>query len=159
MRLTTAVAVTAAAFAAAVGCGGTTGPDRGLVVTTAIAPAEFRAGTAVTVSLTVENVGNRTHSIDPRPCPDPFTVTAAAGTVFASPDRVCDLSVVIPQPLGPGERVVLTREWRGDVGGGGPSIGGGVPLAAGEYRLRGRVQTSDDDRVHEGSTVGFRVLP
>ena len=158
MRLTTAVAVTAAAFAA-VGCGGTTDPDRGLVVTTAIAPAEFRAGTAVTVSLAVENVGNRTRSIDPRPCQDPFTVTTAAGTAFASPNRVCDLSVVIPQPLGPGERVVLTREWRGDVGGGGPSIGGGVPLAAGEYRLRGRVQTSDDDRVHEGSTVGFRVLP
>ena len=159
MRLTTAVAVTAAAFAAAVGCGGTTDPDRGLVVTTAIAPAEFRAGAAVTVSLAVENVGNRTRSIDPRPCQDPFTVTTAAGTAFASPNRVCDLSVVIPQPLGPGERAVLTREWRGDVGGGGPSIGNGVPLAAGDYRLRGRVRTTDDDGIHEGSTVAFRVLP
>jgi hypothetical protein len=129
------------------------------VVTTAIAPAEFRAGAAVTVSLTVENVGNRTHSIDPRPCPDPFTVTAAAGTAFASPDRVCDLSVVIPQPLGPGERVVLTREWRGDVGGGGRASAAGCRSPPATTGLRGRVQTSDDDRVHEGSTVAFRVLP
>lgn len=159
MRLTTAVAATAAAFAAASGCGGTTDPDRDLVVTTAITPAEFRAGTEVTVSLTVENAGDRTRSIDPRPCQDPFTVTTAAGTALASPSRVCDLSLVAPRPVAPGERVVLTREWRGDVGGGGPSIGAGVPLAAGDYRLRGYVRTADDDRTHQGSTISFRVLP
>lgn len=152
------LAATAALFAA--GCSdNTTEPDRSLQVTTDVAPAAFRAGTAVTVTLTVENAGRQSRTIVDQPCADPFVVTTSAGAQVPPATRVCDLVVRPPRTVAPGERVVLTREWRGDVAGSAPSLGSGTLLAAGDYRLQGVVQAADDGTVYAGSTVTIRVLP
>ena len=137
-------------------------PGAGIQVTTAVAPTVFRAGERVTVTHTVENRGRR-EALLLSPCEDPFTLTTAYGAAVRMPERICILAVVSPRRLGPGERVALAYEWRGDVYRAGAITGGGAPIAPGEYRLRGHVEVTRRGARHvarvPGSTVELRVLP
>jgi len=164
MRLRHQIAFAAfVALTAACRDGGTE-PRPVLQVTTTVTPAEFRAGTRVTVTRTVENRGSRTARIVDA-CADPFTLTTSAGIVVPTAERVCALiAMARPAPtVAPGERLVLTHEWRGDAHRDGPVNGSGGPLAPGEYRLRGHVEvirggSTTLERL-PGSTVTIRVLP
>lgn len=148
----------ALAALAATGCGDSaTGPADDLTVTAGVAPTTFRAGDSVTITVTVTNAGPRTRSIVAQPCDDPFTVTAADGTVLPAVPRICALALVPPREVAPGGSVTITRDWRGDVG---STAGGslGASIAPGRYTLRGFVHVSDRTAVVTSAPVSIEVL-
>lgn len=144
---------------AATGCGDSaTGPANGLTTTVGVAPVAFRAGDPVTITVTVTNSGARTRSVLADPCEDPFTVTAADGTVLPPAPRICTLLPLPPREVAPGGgSVSITRDWRGDVGS--PSGGSlGASIAPGRYLLRGFVRTADRTTVVTSAPVSIEVL-
>ena len=142
---------------AAAGCGeSATEPDGDLSVATAVAPTTFRPGDLVTVTVTVTNSGSRTRSVLADACEDPFTLTAADGTVLPPAPRVCTLDVKAPREVAPGGSVAITRGWRGDVGSTTGSLG--ATPAPGTYTVRGFARTTDGATVVSNAPVQVQIL-
>jgi hypothetical protein len=155
VRVTSSLLV---AVLAAAGCGdSSTGPEGDLTATAAVVPTTFRPGDAVTVTVTVTNAGARTRSVLADPCDDPFTVTAADGTVLPPAPRVCSLEVRVPREVAPGASVAITRDWRGDIG---TTSGGalGATIGPGTYALRGVVRVADASAVVTSPPVAIQVV-
>lgn len=123
---------------AMVACSKSTAPSRGLETSTNVAPATFRAGDAVNVTVDVTNRSDQPRTIETNPCPDPFVVTNLAGVIVAPSERICS-AVSMPRTLAPGEQYVFTQRWSGDARGPTP-IAAAVILAPGTYSVRSRLE-------------------
>jgi hypothetical protein len=151
----------AAGLALAAGCDdGATDPGRGVVVTTAVSPAEFGAGQPVTVTVTVENRGSAAVDLVGEPCQDPFTVTTGAGVRLPAPSRVCDLAL---RPAGPPSRragaLSSPASGRATWGAGRPCSAPASRCHRGRTGVSGYVAAARGDAVYAGPAVSIRVLP
>ncbi len=159
MRLARRLATSAAFLAAALGpagCDDALGPARDLLVEASAAPARFRAGEQVTVTVTVTNQGGRVRQIDRDQCGELLTVSPAAAAPLVLPPRFCDLIYRAPTELGPGERLAIADTWRGDVYS--PQQGTTAAAPPGEYVVRAAVYAVRDVD-GEGSRVRLAAAP
>ena len=142
------------ALAAAACDDGSTEPADDLRVMMTVAPTSFRAGEAVTVTVTVANTGSVDRKVALQPaCPQPFTVQTPAGADVGTTVEICNLMLVPPRNVPAGGSVAVTALWRG-----GPSFVGGS-LAPGEYVMRGVATALDPARTLRSEPVTVRVVP
>lgn len=145
----------AVALVVAASCRNIVLPQTDLQVSTKLSTAEFRAGDAVEVRVTVTNRGETTHELNVGTCPNPFVVTAQNGTVVGPAVPACTLELRMNN-LAAGQSFTYVAVWRGD----GLSIGDGDnnrPLPAGTYIVRGRVPTKGG--LVDGDAVEVRIIP
>lgn len=117
-------------------CSRLTSPTGRFEVTTEVAPASFRVGEVVAVTVTVTNRTDRAQAIETNGCLPSFEVTTANGTVVGPSQRTCSL-LSLPRILESGEEFVFTQTWSGDAiraGADAPP----VMLTPGAYLVRGR---------------------
>ena len=149
-----------AAFAA---CDVPTAIEQLVRVTISTSADSLRKGGFVRVRVVARNVGLQAIDVQKQPGAycfvAPFTVEDAAGTVVgprSPPNFACDLVGYMPQPLVPGDSVVLESEWpqsdsRGDRGWETAS------LAPGRYYLRGHILGQTGSA--RSSRVALTLLP
>ena len=113
----------------------------GLRVITEVAPATFRQGTEVVITITVINAGVRPRVFQANLCTG-FEVMTPAGQVVGPAGTDCDGSIVA-QRLLPGERMVFTTRWAGE--GPGETMLTTAPLPPGQYFLRTRIGVINGD--------------
>lgn len=94
-------------------CSSATSPTADLGVVTTLSRAEFRAGDAIDVSITVTNHGTASRELNIATCPDPFIVTTEDGTVVGPALRGCTLELRT-RDLRPGESFTYALLWLGD---------------------------------------------
>lgn len=144
----------------AAGCGDpATAPDDvdGLRAVASVQPAEVRVGRPVTITVTVTNAGPRTRRLVSA-CEDEFVLSDSSGAALPAVERICLLIPVLPVEVRPGQQVVLTRAWYGDVGTAPRRNGSGVAAPPGAYQLRAFVRSLGTPP-KDGTVFSVRDLP
>lgn len=91
------------------GCRSSQEPSN-IAVDVSVAPDAFRAGTAVSVNVTVTNLGDRPRRVEHNTCGRSFDVTTIEGVVVGPPNVICT-PISDMRELAPGAQVVFEGGW------------------------------------------------
>jgi hypothetical protein len=117
------------------GCRDSSAPNN-VIVTTVVGARAFRAGTEVSVTVSVTNLDDRAHGFSLHTCGQEFEVTTLTGDLVGPGLRLCN-AITEDGELAPGQQHVFVHRWNGD--GRGPDGSDNILLPPGTYLLRGTV--------------------
>jgi hypothetical protein len=118
-------------------------------------PVEATTGEALALSVTTTNRSKRSLVVNAGTCPQPFEVLDDGQRVVGPEHPIC-LLIARMVTLDPGESMTLSSTWTGLGRAGG--LDDPVPLAAGEYYLRGRVSVRSLGAAHS-ELLRVRIVP
>jgi hypothetical protein len=158
MQLRSRLGVTGVLFGAilaASSCGTETGPSDLVDVEIAADPTEASFGESIMISVTTTNRSLRRVVVNGGTCPQPFEVLDDERLVVGPEHLIC-LLVATMVTLDPGESMTLSSTWSGLGRSGG--LDDPMPLAPGEYSLRGRTSLRSYGTAYS-EPLRVRVMP
>jgi hypothetical protein len=122
-----------------------------------VSPSSIKAGSPMSIRLTVANTGNQPKSIHTSTCDPVFEILNGGRDVVAPPSRPCTLSIAPPTVLEPGDDVEIVDTWSGESN---TTAAGGQPiyLSPGTYTLRPRVMVAGAGWAY-GSEMKVTIAP
>ncbi len=97
-----------------VACSGQTGPSGSLVVSASVPRPSVRLGDTITVSFTIQNVGDAAQDVGFGDCPTPIFQVVAADSQVVGPQRPADegcLLTLTAKTLAAGEAFTVQTRW------------------------------------------------